>query len=108
MATKVLHEKRPRLIPILDNQAIFGAYMNADWPGRRSSTDSVYAQGRIHEAIEWIWTDLTRVENTCAWAALSDIEPKRSRIELLDMVWWSYFRRIQTRAASFACPGSAG
>jgi hypothetical protein len=35
VATKVLHKKRPRLIPILDNQAIFGAYMNPHWPGRR-------------------------------------------------------------------------
>ena len=28
VATKVLHKKRPDLIPILDNEAIFGAYMN--------------------------------------------------------------------------------
>jgi hypothetical protein len=28
VATKTLHKKRPSLIPILDNQAIFGAYMN--------------------------------------------------------------------------------
>lgn len=28
MATKVLHKKRPDLVPMLDNQAIFGAYMN--------------------------------------------------------------------------------
>jgi hypothetical protein len=32
VATKVLHKKRPQLIPILDNQAIFGAYMNPRWP----------------------------------------------------------------------------
>lgn len=31
VATKVLHKKRPALIPILDNQAIFGAYMNPRW-----------------------------------------------------------------------------
>jgi hypothetical protein len=34
LATKTLHKKHPRLIPILDNQAIFGAYMNPRWPGR--------------------------------------------------------------------------
>lgn len=28
VATKTLHKKRPALIPILDNHAIFGAYMN--------------------------------------------------------------------------------
>ena len=36
LATKTLHKKRPALIPILDNQAIFGAYMNPSWPERRS------------------------------------------------------------------------
>ncbi len=93
VATKVLHKKRPRLIPILDNQAIFGAYMNRQWPKRRSATDSVYAESRIREALEWIWTDLSRSENTGAWAALSKIGSARSRIELFDMVWWEHFRR---------------
>ena len=31
-ATKLLHKKRPGLIPILDNREIFGAYLNPDWP----------------------------------------------------------------------------
>jgi hypothetical protein len=95
VATKVLHKKRPRLIPILDNQAIFGAYMNPRWPGQRSGTDSVYAEARIGAALEWIWTDLTRPENTDAWPALAAIEPTRSRIELFDMVWWEHFRRLE-------------
>ena len=95
VATKILHKKRPRLIPILDNQAIFGAYMNSQWPERRSATESVWAETRIRQALEWIWTDLTRLENTDAWDALSDIEPTRSRIELFDMVWWEHFRRLE-------------
>ena len=95
VATKVLHKKRHRLIPILDNQAIFGAYMNPKWPEQRSAMDSVYAEARIRAALEWIWTDLTRPENTDAWPALSRIEPKRSRIELFDMVWWVHFRRLE-------------
>lgn len=95
VATKVLHKKRSRLIPILDNQVIFGAYMNPQWPEKRSATDSVYAETRIREALEWIWTDLTRVEDTNAWAALSAIEPARSRIELFDMVWWEHFKRLE-------------
>ena len=37
LATKVLHKKRPDLIPILDNQAIFGAYMSATWPATPAS-----------------------------------------------------------------------
>jgi hypothetical protein len=95
VVTKVLHKKRPQLIPILDNQAIFGAYMNPQWPEKRSATDSVYAETRIREALEWIWTDLTRLDDTDAWAALSAIEPARSRIELFDMVWWEHFRRLE-------------
>ena len=59
VATKVLHKKRPATVPILDNQAIFGAYMNPDWPDRRSETDSVCSRNRIREALEWIWTHLT-------------------------------------------------
>jgi Family of unknown function (DUF6308) len=95
VATKVLHKKRPRLIPILDNQAIFGAYMNSCWPEQRSVMESVYDEARVREALEWIWVDLTRAENTNAWATLSAIEPKRSGIELFDMVWWVHFRRVE-------------
>lgn len=95
VATKILHKKRPQLIPILDNQAIFGAYMNARWPEQRSSMESVYAEARIREAMEWIWTDLTRSENADAWSALARIEPSRSRIELLDMIWWVHFRSLE-------------
>jgi hypothetical protein len=95
IATKILHKKRPRLVPILDNEAIFGAYMNPRWPSQRASTQSVYAEGRIREALEWITIDLTRPENANTWAALYKVEPKRSRIELLDMVWWVHFRRLQ-------------
>jgi hypothetical protein len=95
VATKILHKKRSRLIPILDNQAIFGAYMNPGWPKQPASSESVYAEGRILEALERITIDLTRPENTGTWAALCESEPKRSRIELFDMVWWMHFRRLQ-------------
>lgn len=47
VATKVLHKKRPKLILILDNEAIFGACMNPKWPERLASTDCVYAKARI-------------------------------------------------------------
>jgi hypothetical protein len=95
VATKVLHKKRPATVPILDNQAIFGAYMNADWPQRASSTDSVYSRNRIREALEWIWEDLTAHANQEAWKQLSALEPDRTRIELFDMVWWMNFRRLE-------------
>jgi hypothetical protein len=95
VATKVLHKKRPRLIPILDNQAIFGAYMNPRWPEQRSSAESIYAVSRIREALDWIYVDLTRPENADTWPQLEELEPGRSRIELFDMVWWMEFRRIE-------------
>ena len=47
VATKVLHKKRPKLIPILDNEAIFGAYMNPKWPEKLASTDCVYPKARL-------------------------------------------------------------
>lgn len=54
IATKTLHKKRPSLIPLLDNQAIFGAYMNPLWPERRSLADTIKAVPRIKEALDWI------------------------------------------------------
>lgn len=98
VATKTLHKKRPTLIPVLDNQAIFGAYMNPRWPGQRSLADSVTAVVRIREALDWITTDLTRTENASVWPQLEAIEPKRSRIDLFDMVWWMHFRQVEPAA----------
>lgn len=100
LATKTLHKKRPALIPVLDNQAIFGAYMNADWPEKRSLADTIKAVGRIKEALDWIAEDLTRAENAANWLKLKAIEPNRSRIELFDMIWWMYFRRVEPVSAA--------
>lgn len=95
LATKTLHKKRPRLIPILDNQAIFGAYMNPRWPEQRSLTETIKSGDRIWEALNWISFDLTRRENTATWLALQEQEPARTRIEIFDCVWWIYFRRLE-------------
>ena len=95
LATKTLHKKRPALVPVLDNQAIFGAYMYPLWPEKRSLADTIKAVPRIKEALDWIATDLTRPENAEIWPALQAIEPERSRIELFDMVWWMHFRRVE-------------
>lgn len=47
VASKTLHKKRPALIPVLDNMAIFGAYMNPRWPSRPALGDTVKAVPRI-------------------------------------------------------------
>ena len=95
VATKVLHKKRPYLIPVLDNQAIYGAYMYKLWPQKPARTDSIKDQTTICAALDWITYDLNRPENTVAWENLQALEPKHSRIQVFDSVWWMYFRKIQ-------------
>jgi hypothetical protein len=95
VATKVLHKKRPSLIPILDNQAIFGAYMNPNWPEQRSWSFSVYDAPTIKKALDWITADLTWPENVEVWGRLKAMQPGRTLIELFDMVWWAHFRNLE-------------
>jgi hypothetical protein len=95
VATKILHKKRPALIPILDNQAIFGAYMDPEWPQKPARNDSVRDQNLICSALDWIAYDLNRPENERAWSFLSVLELRHHQIEIFDSVWWMYFRTIQ-------------
>lgn len=95
VATKILHKKRPELIPILDNQAIFGAYMNPEWPEKPATSFSIKNPLWVLNALNWIFFDITRPENNLVWDKLSTIEPNRSRIQLFDSVWWMYFRKVQ-------------
>ena len=95
VATKLLHKKRPGLIPILDNQAIFGAYLNPKWPTQQATGYSVKGAKWILEALNRITTDLNRPENQMVWPVLEAIEPTRTRIQLFDSVWWIYFRATQ-------------
>ena len=95
VATKVLHKKRPELIPVLDNMAIFGAYMNRLWPERAALADTIKAVPRIKEALDWIVVDITRSENEPVWERLHQIEPERTRIELFDIVWWMHFSPLR-------------
>jgi len=91
VASKTLHKKRPALIPLLDNMAIFGAYMNPLWPERPAPAETVKAVPRIRQTLDWITVDLTRPENAPVWEQIQAAEPERSRVELFDMVWWMYF-----------------
>jgi hypothetical protein len=100
VATKTLHKKRPALIPVLDNMAIFGAYMYPLWPEQTALAETIKAVPRIREALDWIAVDVTRLENEAVWARLEEIEPDRSRIELFDMVWWMYFSPLRGGASS--------
>jgi hypothetical protein len=95
VATKVLHKKRPDLIPVLDNQAIFGAYMSSRWPAHLAQTESIKDGYLILRAMNLIVHDLNREENRLSWKTLQDVEPARTMIQLFDSVWWMYFRTIQ-------------
>jgi hypothetical protein len=100
VASKTLHKKRPTLIPVLDNMAIFGAYMNPLWPEKPALADTIKAVPRIKEALDWIATDVTRRENESVWKRLQEIEPERSRIELFDSIWWMHFSPRRTGVSS--------
>ncbi len=91
-ATKLLHKKRPKLVPILDNRAIFGAYMNDHWPQEQAPGEGVEDHESILQAIESIWKDLTRPNNQATWEALTQLRPRRTRIQLFDNVWWTFFK----------------
>ena len=101
VATKMLHKKRPNLIPVLDNRAIFGALLWPEWdpPGRESRADSIDGKDkdRIARAMDAIHRDVTRPENEAVWRSLSEFARGKhqrtpSRIEIFDMIWWTYFR----------------
>jgi len=82
--------------------AIFGAYMNPLWPEKRALAETIKAVPRIKEALDWIATDITRRENEQVWKRLQEAEPRRSRIELFDMVWWMYFRQVEPVSSPLA------
>jgi hypothetical protein len=103
-ATKLLHKKRPALIPILDNRAIFGAYLNPNWPKSPSRAETIKQAHRIKEALDCIAFDLNRPENQDAWPALNAIEPTRSLIQLFDMVWWIHFRKFEDKTGTIITP----
>jgi hypothetical protein len=70
-SAKTLHKKRPALIPVLDNMAIFGAYMYRLWPEKGALAETLKAVPRIKEALDWIAMDVTCPrERDCLGAAI--------------------------------------
>ncbi len=95
-ATKLLHKKRPALIPILDNLAIFGAYLNPQWgPNHPAPDATIKDPKRIREALDQVFFDVTRPENVDSLEALRVLEPGHTTIEIFDTVWWIYFREVE-------------
>jgi hypothetical protein len=69
--------------------------MNSEWPIKPARSECVRDQNLICSALDWIAYDLNRTENEKVWGGLLAIEPRRTRIQLFDSVWWMYFRMIQ-------------
>lgn len=66
LATKILHPKRPATVPVCDNQAIFGSFLQPGWkPG-----DLVRGRNTIVAALTSIHHCLTRGDDESAWISL--------------------------------------
>lgn len=67
VATKILHKKRPALIPILDNQAIFRADINLEWSQKPAIYGPVCDRNIIRKTLDWIYFELNRLVNMDTW-----------------------------------------
>jgi len=92
IATKILHKKRPKLIPVLDNKAIFGAYMNLNPPDAKKNFNG--AKKTIEQTLQCIHNDL--IANKNVWPELKKRAHGRTSIQIFDMIWWQYFIEKQT------------
>jgi hypothetical protein len=79
--------------------------MNPSWPQQRSSQETIKSTARIHEALEWIYTDLTWPENAEVWMSLAGLEPERTRTELFDC---GLVDLLQTARASYSAIAGIG
>jgi hypothetical protein len=61
----------------------------------KDSNGSIMDDGLMCSTLYWITLDITQTENVSTWMGLQKVEPNCSRIELLDSVWWIYFRTAQ-------------
>jgi hypothetical protein len=92
LATKILHPKRRRSVPVFDNQAICGALLDRGWaPGQGHRGATVKNRDRIAEALDAVYWAVSQEENAPAWKALKKAYPHRTRIELFDICWGSLF-----------------
>lgn len=94
-ASKLLHPARPAGIPVLDRDAIGGAYTRAEWQGGPTPPRSIY-YSELVEVLRLYQGDLTEPSNEEAWQKLGrHTSASFTRLQLLDMVWWVHFRRTR-------------
>lgn len=98
VATKVLHKKRPATVPVLDNRAVYGAFLDASWsPGEWPAGHSVRAAGRVRAALDAVAQVLSDHRNEATWETVCMRWNEFTRVELFDMAWWAYVRTTASR-----------
>ncbi len=93
LATKIIHPKRRASVPLLDNRAIYGTLLRADWaPGDNPRGGTVSSRDRIATALAAVRWAVALPDNRKVWETLEKSYPYRSRIELFDICWWTLVR----------------
>jgi hypothetical protein len=100
IATKMLHPKRRATVPVCDNDAIFGSFLQ---PGWRPGDTATGRKDTVLAALEAIHHCLTRPENRSAWDCLQKAYPRYQLVELFDMTWWTVLRKGTDLIESDGC-----
>lgn len=96
VAVKMLHPKRPGLVPVIDGQNFFGSYQHPEWQPGMPAFEGWTA--RSHADLVAGLKEIRRVvgspENIQAWDELdgwvaADGRGPFERVALFDMLWWA-------------------
>lgn len=90
--SKVVHRRRRDTVPILDRQAISGAYMSTSWTPGDSHQGHSPSRAQVFETIAAIAADLKATDNESSWNAAEVAWPTLTRVEQFDVLWWSIWR----------------
>lgn len=98
LSTKLLHKKRPRTIPVLDNQAIYATMLSTTWHGASGLPrgSSVRARSKIANGLDQVYRVVADERNAPTFKALENAYSDLSRIQILDKVWWGFIRQSAT------------
>ena len=85
IATKIAHRKRPALIPIFDNDAIFTLFLRE--PQAQNAVGEA-SRPFVMRGLDAIRNALIDPQSELAWAEIARVEPRWTRLECFDAVWW--------------------
>jgi hypothetical protein len=90
--SKVVHRRRRATVPILDRQAISGAFMSPSWVPGGPSQERRPSRAEVFETVAAIAADLKAADNESSWNRAAAAWPTLTRVELFDVLWWSIWR----------------